>query len=54
MPQELLDWSRDVKAWRDVTAVPTIIVTRRGRELGRVVEQPETTLEADLLKMLER
>ncbi len=54
IPQELLDWSRDVKAWHDVTAVPTIIVTRRGRELGRIIEQPETTLEADLLKMLDR
>lgn len=54
IPPEVLEWSTGLKAWYDVTAVPTIIVTRKGKELGRIVEQPETSLEGDLLKMLEK
>jgi hypothetical protein len=32
--------------------VPTFIVERQGKELGRIVESPETTLEKDLLRIL--
>ncbi len=32
--------------------VPTLIVTREGQELGRIVERPETTLEGDIAAMV--
>lgn len=32
--------------------VPTVIVLRNGRELGRIVEYPETTMEGDLVRIL--
>ena len=34
----------------DVLAIPTIIVKREGKELGRIVEYPRTTLEDDLIE----
>ncbi len=37
-----------------VRAVPTFIFTRDGRELGRVVERPQTSLEADIARILAR
>jgi dipeptidyl aminopeptidase/acylaminoacyl peptidase len=54
VPKEVLDWSRDVKAWYDVTAVETIIVERGGREIGRIVESPSKSLEEDLLEILRK
>jgi hypothetical protein len=33
--------------------VPTIIFYENGKELGRIVESPEKTLETDILKILE-
>ncbi|MGZ5444857.1 MAG: TlpA family protein disulfide reductase [Thermoanaerobaculia bacterium] len=32
--------------------LPTFIVSRNGREVGRIVEQPARTLEKDLLRLL--
>ena len=54
IPNEVLDWSRDVKAWYDVTSVETIIVERGGREIGRIVEAPAKSLEEDLLDILQQ
>jgi len=34
--------------------VPTIIVTNYNKELGRIVEKPTTTIEADLLNILQK
>jgi hypothetical protein len=36
----------------NVTRVPTFIFTRGGREIGRVVERPTTTLEKDIAAIL--
>lgn len=36
----------------DVTLVPTFIVTEDGLEIGRIVETPEVSLEADLAAIL--
>lgn len=36
-----------------VTMVPTIIVLRNGKELGRIVETARTTIESDLLRLTE-
>lgn len=36
----------------NIEKVPTFIVYRNGVEIGRIVETPETSLEADLLKIL--
>ncbi|GAB1403586.1 thioredoxin family protein [Lentimicrobium sp.] len=36
----------------DIHLVPTFIFTRDGRETGRIVETPSTTLEHDLLNIL--
>jgi hypothetical protein len=38
----------------DVTKVSTFIFIRRGREIGRVVEKPTTTLEQDIAQILSR
>ncbi len=37
-----------------IEAIPTIIVYREEKEIGRIVETPETTLEADLLEILSK
>jgi thiol-disulfide isomerase/thioredoxin len=35
-----------------ITNVPTFIIKYRGLEIGRIIESPKTTLEADLLELL--
>jgi thiol-disulfide isomerase/thioredoxin len=35
-----------------VRAVPTMIFSRDGRELGRIIESPATTMENDFLKII--
>jgi tetratricopeptide (TPR) repeat protein len=40
------------EAKRQVHRTPTIVVVRAGTEIGRVVETPSTSLEADLLAIL--
>ncbi len=37
---------------RDITRVPTLILSKDGEELGRIVEYPIESLEADMLKIL--
>lgn len=37
---------------RNIERVPTFIVTYRGKELGRIVESPKVSLEADLAEIL--
>ena len=41
----------NVKVWQ-ITAVPTIIVMRNGREIGRIVETPQESLEKHLRKII--
>jgi thiol-disulfide isomerase/thioredoxin len=36
----------------DIIRVPTFIFYRKGEEIGRIVEYPQETLEADMLKIL--
>ena len=50
---KLLAWSEAVKTWWSVERVATIIVSRGGSELGRIVETPEGSLEEHLLRILE-
>ena len=38
----------------NVTRVPTFIFLRGGREIGRVIEKPTTTLEQDIAQILSR
>ena len=39
----------------DIQSVPTFIVyDKKGKELGRIVEHPKTTLEGDLLAILQK
>lgn len=40
-------------AGKNVERVPTIIVSFRGREIGRIIETPEVSVEADLWRILE-
>ncbi len=54
LPQELIDWSRNARAWYGTERVETIIVSRNGVELGRIVEAPATSIESDLLAILKR
>lgn len=41
----------DIRAY-DPQAIPSFVVTRGGKELGRLVESPETTQSADLGRLL--
>ncbi|RZT97417.1 hypothetical protein EV201_2087 [Ancylomarina subtilis] len=41
----------DIKAL-DVKLVPTLIIYKGSRELGRIIESPKVSLEADLLEIL--
>lgn len=52
IPREAFDWSAAIKTWYKVESVATIIVSRNGEELGRIVETPAQTLEADLLQII--
>jgi dipeptidyl aminopeptidase/acylaminoacyl peptidase len=54
LPQELVDWSKSVRDYYAIKAVESIIVYRNGVELGRIVEAPEKSIEADLLDILKR
>jgi len=38
--------------WLEIVRVPTFIFYKNGREIGRIVEQPTTTLEKDILMIL--
>jgi len=54
IPGDVLEWSNKVKAYYGIELVPTIIVTRDGKELGRIVETPKDTLEKDLLAIVKK
>jgi len=54
IPPDVFDWSLNVKSFYDVTLVPTMIITRNGKELGRIIETPKDTLEKDLLAILKK
>ncbi len=41
-------------AGKDIQRVPTFIVRIKGAEIGRIVETPQTTVEADLVEILSR
>ncbi len=55
---KVLSVDRDKKAGKfktsdlNVTLVPTFIIYRKGREIGRIVETPVESLEKDLLNIL--
>ncbi|MGZ9897055.1 thioredoxin family protein [Shewanella gaetbuli] len=36
----------------EFTRIPTFIIQQKGEEIGRIVERPEVSLEADLVKIL--
>lgn len=54
----LIEVNRDKKAISgtvddlNIERVPTFIIFEAGKELGRIVEHPEETLEKDLLELL--
>ena len=52
--QDLIDWSKSVRDYYAIKAVESIIVYRGGAELGRIVEAPAKSIEADLLEILRR
>jgi tetratricopeptide (TPR) repeat protein len=52
-PMEFKKSPGNPEAGRRVHRTPTIIVLREGTEIGRIVETPSTSLEADLLAILE-
>ncbi len=54
LPQELIDWSKNVRDYYAIKAVESVIVYRDGVELGRFVEAPTKSIEADLLEILNR
>ncbi|HVO76539.1 MAG TPA: prolyl oligopeptidase family serine peptidase, partial [Candidatus Bathyarchaeia archaeon] len=45
--QDLVDWSKNVRDYYQIKAVESIIVYRGGVELGRIVESPTKSIEAD-------
>jgi hypothetical protein len=58
LPATFLAISRDKKTpaeaveGRDIVKVPTIIVTFKGQEMGRIIETPKGSIESDLLEIL--
>ncbi len=54
IPAAHFNWSRNIKEFFDVERVATIILSRDGAEIGRIVETPENSLEKDLLEILEK
>jgi len=52
IPEKLLRWSKEAKNYYDVERVATFIIYRNGREIGRIIESPEISLEKDLLNIL--
>jgi dipeptidyl aminopeptidase/acylaminoacyl peptidase len=48
------DWSKSARDYYGIKAVESIIVYRGGAEIGRIVEAPVTSIEADLLEILKR
>ncbi len=53
-PPGVLDWSTDLKSRYGVERVATIIISRQGVEIGRIIEAPMKSLEIDLLEILRR
>jgi hypothetical protein len=51
---DLVDYSKRLKGFYNVTAVESIILYRGGKELGRIIEAPAKSLEADLLEILKK
>ncbi|MFH1755514.1 MAG: prolyl oligopeptidase family serine peptidase, partial [Candidatus Latescibacterota bacterium] len=51
---DVFTWSLDVKKYHDVTRVATIIIKRDGKELGRIIETPTSSLEKDLLDIVKK
>jgi hypothetical protein len=51
---ELIRWSKSVRKYYGITAVASIIVYRDGKEIGRIIESPEESLETDLLAILKK
>ncbi|MDP5043801.1 MAG: thioredoxin family protein [Leeuwenhoekiella sp.] len=43
-----------LEAGKDIIRVPTLIFSKDGKELGRIVEYPIESLEADMLKIVSR
>jgi dipeptidyl aminopeptidase/acylaminoacyl peptidase/thiol-disulfide isomerase/thioredoxin len=54
IPADVLNWSDTIKKFYKVDSVATIIFTRNGVELGRIVESPEITLEEDMLNIVRK
>jgi dipeptidyl aminopeptidase/acylaminoacyl peptidase len=54
LPQELVDWSKNVRDYYAIKAVESVIVYRDGVEIGRFVEAPAKSIEADLLGILKQ
>jgi len=52
IPPQVLEWSNEVKSWYGVERVATLIIKREGKEIGRIVESPQRSLEGDLLEIL--
>ncbi len=51
-PARALNWSKKLRDYYGIERVATIILSRGGKEIGRIVETPEESLEKDLLKIL--
>jgi len=51
---ELVDWSRNARDYYGIKAVESVIVYRGGVEIGRFVEAPAKSIEADLLEILKK
>lgn len=54
IPAHLFNWSRKIKEYYGVEFVETIIVSRGGEEIGRIIEAPEQSIEKELLSILSK
>ncbi len=59
-PTKIIAVTRSLKAgdtnisWLHIRRIPTFIINYRGKEIGRIVESPKVSLEADLATILKK
>jgi predicted Rossmann-fold nucleotide-binding protein len=52
--EEMLKWSDSVREYYNIKAVATIILKDKDKEIGRIVETVQESVEKDILQILNK
>ncbi|MCD6379936.1 S9 family peptidase [bacterium] len=52
--EEMLEWSNSVREYYNIKAISTIIVKNKNKEIGRIIETVQESVEKDLLQILNK